>query len=283
MATGKSTRLMVSSSDQPELPKGLRQRPNINPFTEQQLVQLHDKKQCTIALDMYRAKISSLSMKLYEEEKRSWNFSKMYLALKMVCKKIDEENHTSSGGEVIALAKQVLAVAEQKTYDRHVRECQQREEDLLRLIPRMLGPQMIASYNWRKLNQDNAARKFMIQVLESDIEQQRKSHKERLKEQNAEIEDLNQEITYLRAQMSAVKNPRKRKSSSETESTESRPVGDKYVFVHCFPGQVPCLHRGRKKRLQKVGRLGFAPECLGQSSQGGPVEMNNQEMALPCG
>ena len=203
---------------------------------------------------MYRAKISSLSTKLHQEERRSWNFRQMYLALETVFK-LGEENYTGRRGQALALAKQALAVAEQNYYPRLLHEHRQREDDLLKLIPRMLGPQMIASYNWRKINQENAGRKVMIQELESDIERQRESHNERLKEQNAEIEDLNQEITNLRAQMSAAVNPRKRKACCETEQIEPRPVNDKYIFVPYFPGQESRVDRGRgrKEKLRKAG------------------------------
>ena len=185
-------------------------------------------------------------MRLHQEEERSRNWSKRYLALRIVCIKLYEKSHTGRVDQALSLAQQSLAVEEQHSY-RLIHDYQQREDVLLRLIPRMIGPQMIASYNWKKIIQDNAARKVTIRELESDIKGQRESYKDRVKEQNAEIEDLNQEITHLRAQISTTKNPRKRALPSETEQTNPR-----IEFVHCFPGQMRCLFKGRWKKLRKV-------------------------------
>ena len=142
----------------------------------------------------------------------------MYLALELVYVTLDKESHTRRADQALALAKQALDMAEQNNHYRLVRKYQQRENDLLELIPKMIGPQMIASYNWRGIIQENAA------------------GKDRIEEQNAEIEDLNQEITCLRAQLPAPKNPRKWVSTSEAEKT--RPVDDTYEFVYCDPGQI---------------------------------------------
>ena len=189
-------------------------------------------------------------MRLHREEQRSLEFRKMYLALELVYITLDKESHTSSADQALVLAKQALDLAEQTNHHRLLRKYQQRENDLLELIPKMIGPQMIASYNWRDLIRENAAGKDKVEELESDIKRQRESHNERVKEQNAEIEDLNQEITYLRAQLPATENPHKGASSSGTEQT--RPVDDTYEFAYCYPGQMRYQVRGRWKKLRKV-------------------------------
>ena len=197
---------------------------------------------------MYRENISSLNRRLYQEEERSRNLGKMYLALKLVYIKLDEKNHTGRADQALTLAKQALAVVEQHNLYRLIHEYQQREDDLLGLIPRIIGPQMISSYNWRKINQDNAARKIMIRELENDIEQQKQSHSERVREQNAEIEDLSLEITCLRAQLPIFRNPRKRASSSATEQTEPRP----YKFINHDLADMQAICRCESKKPRKA-------------------------------
>ena len=205
-----------------------------------------------MALDMYRSNISSLNRRLYQEEERSRDLGRMYLALKLVYIKLDEKNHTGRADQALTLAKQALAVVEQHSLYRLIHEYQQREDDLLGLIPRIIGPQMIASYNWRKINQDNAARKITIRELENDIEKQRQSHNERVEEQNAEIEDLNLEITFLRAQIPGMENPRKRvrkrTSSSATKQTKPRI----YRFIYHDPANMRAMSRCEWKKSRKV-------------------------------
>ena len=160
---------------------------------------------------------------------------------------------------------QELDVEEQDNHDRLVHDYRRREEDLLTLICKMLGPREIGNQNLQKVCRENAVRKAKIEELESKIArieashidrvkeleskiaQLEASHVERVKEQNAEIDGLNREMKDLLAQMPVTQNPWKRALSSETE--QARPVEDTYEFIYCDSGQVPIFKNPRKRAL----------------------------------
>ena len=160
---------------------------------------------------------------------------------------------------------QELDVEKYNNYDRLVHDSRRREENFLALICKMSSLREIASQNLQKVCRENAVRKAKVEELESKnaqleashiqrvkelesiIAQLKASHVERVKEQNDEIDGLNQEITDLRAQIPATKDPCKRALSSETEQT--RPVEDTHKFINCDSGQVPIIKNPRKRAL----------------------------------